>query len=288
MGIQQLAYLGLGVSDIPAWQRVATEVYGMEEAEGRSSDGGARLRVDGRAWRVALHQTDLNDILYVGFAVADQNAAARITDSLAAAGTSAEKLSKAESSIRGVTGGYRAKDPDGLDVELVYGLQDAATPFRSPTGASFVTGTLGLGHLVIRVTEAQRSLEFYKLLGFKVSDFINFQLAPDFSVKLAFLHCNPRHHSLALVPAPLPKHLNHLMLEVDSVDTVLSAYYRAQKHNMPIARHLGRHTNDHMLSFYAQTPAGFDVEYGFGGRKIGAAWEVEEYDAISIWGHEPQ
>jgi 2,3-dihydroxybiphenyl 1,2-dioxygenase len=288
MGIQQLAYLGLGVSDIPAWQRVATEVYGMEQADGRGPDGAARLRIDGRAWRIALHETDRNDILYVGFALPNQEAASTLADSLAAAGVSAEKLSREESSARRITGGYRAKDPDGLDIELVYGLQDAEAPFRSPTGASFVTGTLGLGHLVIRVADAQRSLEFYKLLGFKISDFINFQLAPNFSVKLAFLHCNPRHHSLALVPAPLPKQLNHLMLEVDSVDTVLSAYYRAQKQNMPIMRHLGRHTNDHMLSFYAQTPAGFDVEYGFGGRKIGAPWKVEEYDAISIWGHEPQ
>jgi 2,3-dihydroxybiphenyl 1,2-dioxygenase len=288
MGIQQLAYVGLGVSDIPAWQRVAADVLGMEEVEGRSSDGATRLRVDDLAWRVALHPGALNDLLYVGFSVPSHDAATKLTGALAAAGTAGQAMSTAELSARGITGGYRIKDPDGLDIELVYGLPAARTPFRSPTGASFVTGALGLGHLVIRVADAERSLSFYKLLGFVVSDYISFQLAPNLDVKLVFLHCNARHHTLALVPAPLPKRLNHLMLEVDSVDAVLSAYYQAQKQKMPIVRHMGRHTNDHMLSFYAQTPAGFDVEYGFGGRCIGADWKVRQYDAVSIWGHESQ
>jgi 2,3-dihydroxybiphenyl 1,2-dioxygenase len=288
MGIQQLAYVGLGVSDIPAWQRVATDVLGMEGVEGRSSEGATRLRVDDLAWRVALHPAALNDLLYVGFSVPSHDAATKLTDALAAAGTAGQAMSNAELSARGITGGYRIKDPDGLDIELVHGLPQAPTPFRSPTGASFVTGTLGLGHLVIRVADAERSLNFYQLLGFELSDYISFQLAPNLNVKLVFLHCNARHHTLALVPAPLPKRLNHLMLEVDSVDAVLGAYYQAQKQKMPIVRHMGRHTNDHMLSFYAQTPAGFDVEYGFGGRSIGADWKVRQYDAVSIWGHESQ
>ena len=287
MGIDQLAYVGLGVSDIPAWRRVATEVFGMEGLEG-GADGATRLRMDKLAWRVALHPGRLDDLLYAGFSVANQDAATRLTGALAGAGVAGQALSKAEVSARGIAGGYRIQDPDGLDIELVYGLPDSPTPFRSPTGASFVTGAQGLGHLVIRVADAERSLEFYRLLGFEVSDYISFQLAPGLNVELVFLHCNARHHSVALVPAPLPKRLNHLMLEVDSVDAVLSAYYRAQRQRMPIVRHLGRHTNDHMLSFYAQTPAGFDVEYGFGGRSIGADWKVEHYDAISIWGHEAQ
>jgi biphenyl-2,3-diol 1,2-dioxygenase len=147
---------------------------------------------------------------------------------------------------------------------------------------------MGLGHIVVRVADAERSLKFYQLLGFEISDYISFELAPNMTVRLAFLHCNQRHHTLAMVPAPLPKRLNHLMLEVDSVDAVITAYYRAQKQGLPIVRHLGRHTNDHMLSFYAQTPAGFDVEFGCGGRSIGRDWKVEQYDAVSIWGHEPQ
>jgi biphenyl-2,3-diol 1,2-dioxygenase len=106
-------------------------------------------------------------------------------------------------------------------------------------------------------------------------------------VRLVFLHCNARHHTLALLPLPLPIRLNHLMFEVNSVDSVLAAYYRAQKAGVPIVRHMGRHTNDQALSFYSRTPAGFDVELGCEARPVGPDWKVGEYDAISIWGHDP-
>jgi biphenyl-2,3-diol 1,2-dioxygenase len=45
-------------------------------------------------------------------------------------------------------------------------------------------------------------------------------------VELTFLHCNPRHHTLALVPASMPKRLNHFMLQVDSMDDVGLAHDR--------------------------------------------------------------
>jgi hypothetical protein len=41
-----------------------------------------------------------------------------------------------------------------------------------------------------------------------------------------------------------------------------------------------------MLSFYVQTPSGFQVEYGYGGRVIDDdVWEVQLHHAPSIWGH---
>jgi hypothetical protein len=51
---------------------------------------------------------------------------------------------------------------------------------------------------------------------------------------------------------------------------------------------LGRQTNDHMTSFYAASPSGFMVEYGWGGRSIDdATWKVEEMvHGPSLWGHE--
>ena len=46
------------------------------------------------------------------------------------------------------------------------------------------------------------------------------------------------------------------------------------------------HPNDRMFSFYARTPSGFDVEFGWGGRKIDdATWKVDRYDRMSVWGH---
>ena len=98
-------------------------------------------------------------------------------------------------------------------------------------------------------------------------------------------HCNPRHHTLALIPAPLPKRLHHFMLQVASLEDVGQALDRARAQNVPISSSLGRHTNDHMVSFYARTPSGFDVEYGYGARTIGDNWVVTRPEATSTWGH---
>jgi hypothetical protein len=55
-----------------------------------------------------------------------------------------------------------------------------------------------------------------------------------------------------------------------------------------IAYTLGRHTNDHMTSFYVNTPSGFFIEYGWGGRVIDRdEWQPHEtFDGPSLWGHE--
>ena len=55
-----------------------------------------------------------------------------------------------------------------------------------------------------------------------------------------------------------------------------------------IAYTLGRHTNDHMTSFYTQTPSDFFIEYGWDGRMIDpATWQPHEtFDGPSFWGHE--
>jgi biphenyl-2,3-diol 1,2-dioxygenase len=105
-------------------------------------------------------------------------------------------------------------------------------------------------------------------------------------IKLTFLHCNPRHHTIALAPVPLPKKLNHIMLEVTSLDDVGFGLDRATAQSTNISSSIGCHTNDKMVSFYMKTPSGFDIEYGFGGIAIDdATWQTTTYDKPSIWGH---
>ncbi len=110
-----------------------------------------------------------------------------------------------------------------------------------------------------------------------------------FTVTCWGFHCNPRHHTLAFyaVPQP-PKRLNHFMLQAKTLDDVGATYYLCQDQGVPIARSLGRHTNDHMVSFYLRTPSGFEVEYGWGGRIVDdSTWQVQLHTAGSMWGHRP-
>jgi 3,4-dihydroxy-9,10-secoandrosta-1,3,5(10)-triene-9,17-dione 4,5-dioxygenase len=103
---------------------------------------------------------------------------------------------------------------------------------------------------------------------------------------MRFLGANARHHSLALAPFPADTGIVHLMIETGSIDDVGRALDRASRRHAPVAASLGRHANDHMVSFYVKTPSGFDIEYGTGGRLVDdATWIARETTAISLWGH---
>ena len=107
---------------------------------------------------------------------------------------------------------------------------------------------------------------------------------------MRFYHCNPRHHSLAIgaVPIELPQKLHHVMVETVSPDNVGAAFDRAWNAGLPIANALGKHDNDKVFSFYVVTPAGFQLEFGYGARTIEEPWtENRRYDRISEWGHQP-
>ena len=78
------------------------------------------------------------------------------------------------------------------------------------------------------------------------------------------------------------------MLEVDDLDVVGRAYDRVVREAAaPLALSLGRHTNDRMVSFYVNSPSGFEVEYGTGGILVDdATWRPSRHDRPNAWGHE--
>lgn len=280
--MQKLAYIGLGTTDLEAWHLFAVETLGLMP---EVAAGALLLRLDSQAYRIALHDGAEDDLLYMGIEYGDaleMHAARRI---LEGGGHVVAELSVSQCADRKVEGGCWLVDPDGLRVELVWNVAAAVTVFKSALNTGFVTGEGGLGHVVLAVGNTDLSIAFYEKLGFKMSDFITAAMGPDFTLRIAFMHCNPRHHSLAMAQLPGGKRLNHIMVEVDRVDDVMLAHRRCvEKGYHPGA--IGRHTNDEMFSFYVRTPSGFDIEYGWGGAQIDGAWDVREYDKISHWGHE--
>lgn len=174
------------------------------------------------------------------------------------------------------------RDPAGVRVEVCWGpTRDGA--FRSPAGVpEFVTGTPGLGHYVLAVSDLEASLDFYRRgLGLRLSDFV--VIGPGMSVQ--FLRCTPRHHSVALAAAGPFDALHHVAFEVTDVDQVGRALDRARRAGCEITASLGRHKNDRMLSFYVRSPAGFEVEVGCGGLLVDEATWVVNPTGGDDWGH---
>ena len=64
--------------------------------------------------------------------------------------------------------------------------------------------------------------------------------------------------------------LHHLMVELFSLDDVGQGYDIALGEPERIATTLGRHPNDCVTSFYLQSPSGFMLEYGWGGKEVDA------------------
>jgi extradiol dioxygenase len=72
------------------------------------------------------------------------------------------------------------------------------------------------------------------------------------------------------------------------MDAVGRAWDLLQDRDIPYLQSLGRHCNDQMLSFYAISPSGLAIEYGYGARTIDdATWTAVQYDTGSVWGHRP-
>jgi 2,3-dihydroxybiphenyl 1,2-dioxygenase len=285
--ISRLGYLGFEVSDVAAWERFAVDVLGLVSSE-RRSDGGLAFRIDDQAQRIVLHPGPRDDLAYAGFVVDDVATLGRLSERLNAAAFPTADPGDGVARARRVKRVFRVDDPNGVPIELFHGPERAAEPFRSPLVPSgFVTGTEGLGHVVFATTDPQATERFYcDLLGMRLSDRIEAEVAPGFRLLVTFLHANPRHHTVAFAAAPMPKRVHHFMLEVGAMDDVGHAYDRCLTARVEIANTLGVHPNDRMFSFYARTPSGFDVEFGCGGRKIDAAtWKPDRYDRLSVWGH---
>lgn len=286
--IRSLGYLGLGVKDLEGWESFATEVIGLQSA-GRTEDGRLLLRMDEYAYRIALHRDTADDLAYAGWEVPNAAGLREVAERLRSIGVEVETGCSEDAALRRVTGLIRFKDPSGLACEAFYGpTVEFENPFRSSRPISgFVTGAHGLGHIVLASADVEKTLRLYcDALGFRVSDTIDVNFGRGMNATMTFLHCNPRHHTLAIMPVAAPKRLHHIMIQCRSIDDVGSTMYLVQDRRIEITATLGRHTNDHMLSFYMRTPSGFEIEYGWGGREVDdATWHVQKHHAASIWGH---
>ena len=280
-GITALAYLGIASRRLDEWDRFATGLLGMQRADRSRTD--AAFRMDDRAHRLIVERGDAENLSFLGWEAAAHGDLERIAARLEAHGTPVARGGADLADRRAVADLIVFNDPLGNRNEICWRPQPARQPFTPGRPLSgFSTGELGAGHAVLHVENAQAVLPFYRdLLGFGLSDY---GMLP---YPVYFLHANARHHSLALVGSGR-RGLHHFMVETRSLDDVGQAYDLAQHQPGRVAYTLGRHSNDYMVSFYANAPSDFFVEYGWGGRCIDpATWTAHETtDGPSFWGHD--
>jgi len=281
MPIRSLGYIGVRSDRINDWAYFANKILAMQ----LDDRGGKQLsfRMDDLMQRLVVSDEPGDTLAFIGWEVSQQSDLQDFAARLDNAGRKVVQGSTELADRRFVEALIVTHDPAGNRIELVWNPMKSDEPFipgRPIDG--FKTGPLGMGHAVLHVPDATALLPFYcELLGFSVSDY---GLKP---VPLYFFHVNERHHSFAIVGSGKTG-FHHFMVEYHNLDDMGQGYDLAGRQTDGIAYTLGRHTNDHITSYYANTPSNFFIESGWGGRLIDPqTWEPHETKiGPSFWGHD--
>lgn len=282
----RMSYLGIEAADIDAWQRFG-DLAGFQ-AE-REQDA-LFFRLDERARRIIATKGARDDVAFVGWEVDSAAELDTHVKQMKDGGVTVQDGTAAEAKLRAVDRLVRFSDPAGTPMELAIGAKSAAAPFRSQhVKHGFLTGQQGLGHIVVPTDDYKKNEAFcMKYLNGMLSDHI-FVPMPNGAFEASFLHMNPRHHSIAYVQAPIPrtKRIHHFMVQCNQIEDMGRAYDRLKAAGTKFGMTIGQHTNDKQVSFYAQTPSGFFMEFGAGGIAVDdATWVPTQYEATSYWGHD--
>ncbi|CAH0992341.1 Iron-dependent extradiol dioxygenase [Sinobacterium norvegicum] len=297
MDIRSLGYVEIESTDLTKWRKFGTEVLGLMVANNMPDDGNLYLRMDECPYRFRIVSSDKDRLNTIAWEVPGEKAFEQALQELEAAGVSYQRGSQQQADDRCVRGFVSFTDPGNHNVEIFYNMKLDYASLISPVGVkNFVTGhngDMGLGHIAMPTSDLAASHKFYtEVMGFGQVDYMHFNFSgntDDPGQGLHFLHVNnPRHHSLALFQDANPHAGDcvHMMIEVEDIHTVGHMMDRVHQHEVRTVTGLGCHTNDEMISVYVETPAGFAMEYGYGGLQVDWATYTPTESAVpSTWGH---
>ena len=208
--IRSLGYLRIESADVAAWREFGVRILGLTEGRG-PEDGALYLRMDDFPARLVIVPGPRERLLASGWEVADAAALAAVRRALAEAGVAVKAGTPDELAARRVGEMLRFDDPAGNAVEVFCGAALEHRPAVSPYGNQFVTGDMGLGHVVLpvagrRATPRSPSTPTCSASGCGTRCGCRRSSSAgqpgDPPVWFRFLGCCPRHHSLALAPMP--------------------------------------------------------------------------------------
>lgn len=278
--ILALGYLVVASDELENWKAFAGQTLGMEVVDSTASRTAFRMDERSQRWIIV---SDPQPTRYtIGWEASCSGALDRVAACMEAIGVRVKRGSHSLATERMVGDLIEFDDPAGNRVEVFVDpvvLDRPLRPGRAHSG--FRTELLGMGHVVLTSPDLDKMMTFYDALGFRLSDY---QIKP---FKAYFYHINARHHSLALIEQPFSG-IHHVMVEHQMLDDVGQGLDVAKVNGHQIGVTLGRHTNDHMTSFYVQSPSPFLVECGWGGLTLNPdTWEVcELLGGPSLWGHD--
>jgi 2,3-dihydroxybiphenyl 1,2-dioxygenase len=273
--IASLAYLVIGTTDTGTWRSFSETLLGAPVADG-PSEGGLSLRVDPKyAYSILIEPTQSEGVIAIGWEATSERDFVDLMSRLEVAGFVPKEESEAFAHERDVQRLFAFEDPDQRRIEVVFGRRWVDEPMRTTRP---MDGLVGIGHVLIETPDSEAQLSLYRdILDFRLTDFRD--------QALYFLRCSPRHHSAAFAPSERAR-THHFFVETASLDDVGRACDIARRTGLKLLADLGRHGNDHAISFYVQAPSGIVIEYGCGSIEVDDdSWVPHAFTEGDIWGH---
>ena len=282
MTIQGLGYVGVRTKSLEDWAGFAEKFMGMQRVD--ASRSGLAFRMDDRKQRIVVDAGRRRGRRLLRLGGCRRRSARRLRRAAGDRPASRSRAARARSPTNAASADLIVfDDPVGNRAGIFHGAETTSEPFKPGRNISgFRTGPLGMGHAVLHVKDINDVIPFYRdLLGFRLSDYMTRPF------NAYFFHANPRHHSIAFIETGRNA-THHLMVELFNLDDVGQCYDLALAQEGRIGVTLGRHINDEVTSFYSNSPSGFMVEYGWGGRVIDVdGWQPQEVTwGPSMWGHD--
>lgn len=291
-GAVRIGYLLVESERLDDWHRFAREGLGLH-AERADTDT-LVLRVDAHARRIVVHRGPAEDVAAIGLELDSEDALREVRRRLGTRGLTPQAGRPEEAALRGVASFWRVLGPKRLPLELYTSPQLSAAPLDMRC-SGFLTGAAGLGHMALSTRAPEAMLDFWKaVFDARHSDDIDDRI-DGVKMEFSFLRLNERHHSVATAATrgirldPMRCKIHHFNLQAARLEDVVQAYLRCRAMGLGIANAIGQHPNDRELSFYVQTPSGFEMELGWNPLVVDeTTWTPGHHHGISRWGHRPE
>jgi 3,4-dihydroxy-9,10-secoandrosta-1,3,5(10)-triene-9,17-dione 4,5-dioxygenase len=182
--ISSLGYLRISSANPAAWREFGVKVLGLTEGSapkhGGPEPGALYLRMDAFPARLVIVPGAGERLLASGWEVADAAALAAVGRALADAGVAVKAGTRDELAARRVASMLLFQDPAGHALEVFCGAALEHRPSVSRYGNRFVTGAMGMGHVVLPVPPgSSAALNFYtEVLGFRLRDSMRMPALP--------------------------------------------------------------------------------------------------------------
>ncbi len=287
----RMGYVVIQSQKIDEWRALLKDGLGMHVA---STQGSLQVRLDQQQCRFLIEPGNQEDVVSLGMELTDEEALQIVLQRLRRQRTDVTEQRGPMAALRGVERFWRFKGPKGLNVEVYCRPLVGTVPLQMLSSGYF-TGEHGFGHVAIVTRRPQEMFAFWRdIFDIRHTDDVYARIS-GVLLNFEFLRFNKRHHSIALAYTPghlkldpIRTRVQHLEVQVATLDDMTAAYERCKKLGATIAMAVGQHANDRAISFYVKTPSGFEIECGWNPIPVvEESWKGDVWDRISIWGHKP-